>query len=149
LARLRAHLPPGRPLSGLKIAAEGGRIVVHDQKARWQADSGQVLFDFGVAELAGEVAPLLKQAKHRAIPLSADGFSPWGCDLEDGAPEQAREAYARALELDSEHASAHINLGRLLHEAGDLAPAEAHYRRACVITPEDATAAFNLGVVLE
>jgi tetratricopeptide (TPR) repeat protein len=149
LAKLRAQLAPGRPLTGVKIAAENGRIVVHDDQARWQADSGQVLFDFGVAELAREVAPLLKQAKHRAMPLSADDFFAWGCDLEDAAPEQAREAYARALELDPEHASAHINLGRLLHEAGDLAPAEAHYRRACALAPDDATAAFNLGVVLE
>src|SRR5205814_453933 len=124
LARLRARLPPGRPLSGVKIAAEDGRIVVHDDRARWQADSGQILFDFGVAELAREVAPLLAQAQRRAVPLSADDFFAWGCDLEDAAPEQAREAYARALELDPAHASAHINLGRLLHEAGELAAAE-------------------------
>ena len=47
------------------------------------------------------------------------------------------------------HADAHINLGRILHERGDLTAAEEHYRRALAIRPNDPTASFNLGVVLE
>ena len=39
-------------------------------------------------------------------------------------------AYRRALELDPELADAHLNLGRLLHERGEAAEAERHYRRA-------------------
>jgi tetratricopeptide (TPR) repeat protein len=58
-------------------------------------------------------------------------------------------AYRRALELDPDLADAHLNLGRLLHEAGHLAAAESHYRQALAIEPEDALAAYNLGVALQ
>src|SRR5262249_19760744 len=43
----------------------------------------------------------------------------------------------------------HINLGRLLHEQGELLAAEEQYRAALGIRPESIPAAFNLGVVLE
>ena len=54
---------------------------------------------------------------------------------------------ARAV-LDG-HAQAHVNLGRLLHEAGDAAAAAPHYEAALRARPDDGTAAFNLGVALE
>jgi tetratricopeptide (TPR) repeat protein len=72
-----------------------------------------------------------------------------GCNLEEVAPEAARVAYQRALALQPDFAEAHVNLGRLLHESGDLSFAEEHYRSALVLRPDDATARFNLGVVLE
>ena len=62
---------------------------------------------------------------------------------------KARAAYLRAIDLDPGHAEAHLNLGRLLHERGDLAGAESHYRQACAARPDSALAAFNLGVALE
>src|SRR5207253_2558833 len=62
LQNLRGRLPEGRELRGLRIAAEGDRIVVHDGGARWQADDGQVLFDFETRELLRKVAPLQRKA---------------------------------------------------------------------------------------
>lgn len=44
---------------------------------------------------------------------------------------------------------AHINLGLLHHDAGDLTEAETCYRRALQCGPESALAHFNLAVVLE
>lgn len=153
LARLSEQLPEGRPLTSLHIAAEGNRIVVADGSTRWQPESGQILFDFGIGELAEKVAPLarqgFRQAKEEAERLSAEEWYEWGCELEHAAPEEAREAYGRALALDPSHADCHVNLGRLLHEAGDAARAEQHYRRALEARPTDATAAFNLGVALD
>ena len=78
---------------------------------------------------------------------TAEGWYERGCDLEEPAPAEARAAYRRALELAPEHPDAHVNLGRLLHEAGD--PAAAHYRSALAARAGDATAEFNLGVALE
>ena len=82
-------------------------------------------------------------------PVTAGDFYQLGCSLEDGAPEAARVAYQNVLLLDPNHADAHVNLGRLMHESGDLAFAEDHYRATLALRPADTTAYFNLGVVLE
>src|SRR5262249_43090456 len=45
--------------------------------------------------------------------------------------------------------NAHLNLGRLLHEAGRLAEAERVYRRAIAVCGNDPLLLYNLGVLLE
>jgi tetratricopeptide (TPR) repeat protein len=153
LKRLADHLPEGRSLAGLTIAAEGSRVVARDGGARWNPESGQRLFDFEVAELARKVEPIVRRAAAEARRSESDlGAEDWyevGVHLEIAAPEEARDAYRRALELDPRHADAHVNLGRLLHEHGELGSAEIQYRAALMTDPESSTAAFNLGVVLE
>ena len=149
LRQLRSQLPAGRSLASVQVTAEGEEIVVRDGGARWQAETGQGLLDFEVADVARRVAPLVKAAARRSTGLDAEGWYHWGCDLEDGAPDQARRAYRKALELDPRHAGAHLNVGRLLHEVGDLREAEAHYRCALDDDRFRALAAYNLGVVLE
>ncbi len=147
LRRLRAQLPAGHSLAGVRVTVEGDRVVVRDGAALWHAESGQALLDFEVRDVAAGVAPLLREAARAAG--DADAFYEWACDLEDGAPEQAREAYRRALALDPGHYGANVNLGRLLHESHDLAGAERHYRQALAARPGDAMALFNIGVALE
>jgi tetratricopeptide (TPR) repeat protein len=153
LRHLREQLPGGRPLTGVRIAAVGDTIVVRDGSTLWNPDSGQVLFDFDVADLATQVAPFARRVAEAAREvedeLDAEDWYELAYDLEAVEPVQARDAYRRALELDPAHADARINLGRLLHEAGQPAAAEAHYRMALEAQPGDATAAFNLGVALE
>ena len=153
LLKLREQLPRGRDLTAVRITAEGDQIVVHDGRAAWIPESGQALLNFDVSELATEVAPLARKAAEAARSaeqeLTAEDWYVLGCDLEAGDPDQARDAYRRALELHPTHYDARVNLGRLLHEAGELRAAEAHYRMALASRPGDATAAFNLGVALE
>jgi len=153
LRRLREQLPDGRPLTGVRIAMEGSRIVVEEGARRWQPESGQILFDFGVADLAKKVAPIVRrafrEAQEEGTQFSADDWFEWGSELEPGSPGEAIAAYRRALSLDPAHPGAHVNLGRLLHEAGDAAAAEPHYAAALAARPDDATAAFNLGVALQ
>ena len=72
-----------------------------------------------------------------------------GCELEASDPAAAIAAYHRALAGRPDLADAHNNLGRLLHDRGDLAAAEAHYRLALCTGPAVALYWFNLGVVLE
>jgi tetratricopeptide (TPR) repeat protein len=156
LERLREQLPEDRPLNAVRIGMEGTRIVVEDGPRRWQPESGQTVFDFDAADLAREAAPLTRRSFEEARSrseagdsLAADDWFEWGCELETSSPAEARAAYERALELQPDHASAHVNLGRILHEAGDPRAAEPHYLAALEVRPEDATAAYNLGVALE
>jgi tetratricopeptide (TPR) repeat protein len=157
LARLREQLPAGRPLTGVAIAAEGDRIVVRDGGARWNPESGQVLFDFQVSQLARDAAltPLQPRKPAAVDPDAArrDEAEDWyqtGCQREDeGDADGAIAAYKRALQRDPEHVDAHINAGRLLHERRETAQAVRHYQRALALRGDDAIAAFNLGVALE
>ena len=153
LRKLRHDLPEDRPLSAVSIVAESGRIIVRDARGTWNPESGQQLFSFAVSEIAAKVAPLAEkkvEAAREASPaLKAEEWFEFGCELETSNPEDARDAYKRAVELDPAHADAHTNLGRMLHEAGELAAAESHYRRAIAAGAEDLTAMFNLGVVLD
>jgi tetratricopeptide (TPR) repeat protein len=64
----------------------------------------------------------------------------------------ARSAYERAhavARVPAELADASCNLGRLMHEAGDVAGAEASYRLAVCADREVAVYWFNLGVAVE
>ena len=154
LARLKQQLPEGRPLSGVAIAAEGNRIIVRDGGARWNPESGQVLFDFRVAELAEGIAELKpKKATPELASVEVAAADEWyqiGCRREDeGDTDGAIAAYRRAIETDAGHADAHVNVGRLLHERGDRAAALQAYHTALELRPNDPVAAFNLGVALE
>jgi tetratricopeptide (TPR) repeat protein len=153
LKKLRGQLPEGRPLTGVRIAADGKRVVVRDDSSAWNPESGQMLFDFAVADLATAAAPHARRAAESARQdggaLSADDWYRLGCDVEASSPADARDAYRRAVELEPHHADAHVNLGRLLHEEGKTGAAEVHYRIALTSKPKHAAAAFNLGVALE
>lgn len=153
LARLEGQLPQGRPLSAVRIAADGRGLAVRDGSEVWNPESGQLLFDFAVADLVTKAAPIARKsaaaAREREGEIDAAGWYELACDLEAVAPAEARDAYRRAVELDPRHADAHVNLGRLFHERGEVAAAETHYRIALAEAPEHATAWFNLGVALE
>jgi tetratricopeptide (TPR) repeat protein len=145
LQRLRAQLPEGRTLAGVRIAAIGERVIVRDRDAVWNPDSGQALFDFAVDEIA-TVAELPRKTTEE---LDAEDWYEAGCQLEQISIDEARDAYEQAIAIDSTHADAHINLGRLLHEQRAPAAAETHYRAALASDPQHPIAAFNLGVALE
>ncbi|MEN8375025.1 MAG: tetratricopeptide repeat protein [Gemmatimonadota bacterium] len=151
LAILQKQLPTGASLSQLRITADAERVVVRHGGMAWNPESGQLQLDFEVGELVGRIAPLAVSARRAADSADADEEE-WfelAIELEAYAPDEAATAYRRVIERDPLHADAHLNLGRLLHERGELERAEFHYRGALEARPDDATAAFNLGVVLE
>ena len=154
VASLKRQLPDDRTLSSLTIYADGRRVVAWDGTARWQPDSGQFLFNFDVQAVASVVsrperlpAPALEATAQPT--RTAEQWFNLGCELDAASPEEARHAYHQALELDPAMADAHVNLGRLYHEAKQPAQAEAHYRAAAQQTSDDPVVHFNLAVLLE
>ena len=153
LQNLREQLPEGKSLTGVRITADGERVVVREGGSMWNAESGQSLFDFSVADLAQLAAPLIhrnaEKARQRPQELSSSDWYELACELEMSSIVDAKDSYERALAADPHHSDAHVNLGRLLHEEGAPAAAEKHYRAALAADPDHETAAFNLGVALE
>ena len=152
LFRLKSQLPLNRSLTSLRIAGDGGAVVIHKDDQIYNPVSGQLHFNFAVAELAGTVAPLARRAVEKAETselLSSDDWFDLGVDLEAVSPSDAPAAYLRALELDPRHSDAHVNIGRLLQEAGEYTAAEEHYRLALASEPDNVLATFNLGTLFE
>jgi tetratricopeptide (TPR) repeat protein len=168
-AGLRRQLPSDLPLTGIRVEADGHRPVASDGAARWQPESGQFLLDLGDEPEEDAIAAAMPPVLHeraKATPAlrevvrtpvhdtdaaerTAEQWFHVAAELESDAPDEARDAYRQALELDPGLADAHLNLGRIEHEAGELGRAEAHYRDAVRCAPGDPTSHFNLGVLLE
>jgi tetratricopeptide (TPR) repeat protein len=152
LNELLRQLPAGRPLSGVRISAEAGRVVVRDRDSVWQPESGQLLLDFAIDELTRPApTPALRVARKSAPPEeeSAVDWFDRGVSLEDEDTEAARAAYQRALELDPDLADAYVNLGRMAHEAGDANTAVRCYHLALEREEIDPVTHYNLALALE
>jgi len=156
LRELARQLPAGRPLSAVRVYADGQRVVARDGHAAWHPDSGQIVFSFEVAELArraGAVIPVWPG--RRPAPGKAELGTPSAWFERGLAYEQkgnlaaACDAYQRALALDARFADAYINLGRLLHQGGNAPEAVRLYHLALESAPEDAIAHYNLAIALE
>lgn len=152
LRAIRALLPASRPLSSVRVVAAADRVFVRENNTAWDPESGQTLFDFALDNV--ERSPASSSGHPAAAKIvSTDTADYWferGLRLDHSeAHENAAAAYRRALELDSDHINACINLGRLLHTARDYRAAESLYREALQLHPDHSVAAFNLGVVLE
>lgn len=149
LRRLREQLPAGRPLSAVRILVAGGRVIVKDRLSAWEPESGQTTLDFDVRAMTEAVVPHLEVCEQQRA-FTADELYQNALDLElAGCSDEARDAYHEVLRRDPDLVAARINLGRLLHAAGQLAEAEGLYRAALERNPGNVLAAFNLGVVLE
>ncbi len=139
-----------RPLSGVRIQADGRQVVVREGRTAWHPETGQTLLNFEVDELAERVAAL-RSEKHE--PGDPEGEARLAferaLELEDHDPAAACDAYARALELDPELVDAYVNLGRIAHDSGDSRRAARLYGHALGLEPEDPIIHFNLALALE
>lgn len=147
LARLKANLPDELPLTGLRITAIGSDVAVRDRNGRWEAASGQLLMDFEVAQVAGNVAFL-----ERSAPEEKDDAPTWfrRGEAEEGfEPDAAERSYRQALALSPDYIDAYLNLGAMWCEAGRFAEALELYDRAVTHCPDSALLHFNRAVALE
>ena len=116
LARLKDELPDELPLSGIRITAVGDAVAVKTGPAQWDANSGQFLLDFEVAELKGDVTFLDSSPSSKiSLKKQADDWYALAEKLQDTDPVGAEQAYRKALKVSPEaHYHAYNNLGALL-----------------------------------
>ncbi|WP_430300195.1 tetratricopeptide repeat protein [Ramlibacter paludis] len=149
LARLKADLPAELPLSGLRITAVGGDVAVRDRSGRLQSDSGQLLMDFEVGTVAGNVTVLQRPASRKAREADAFELFDRGLALEATDTAAAEAAYLQALLLAPDLEDAYLNLGAMWADAGryeDLVRLSATALQNC---PNSAVLHFNRGVALD
>ena len=150
LRKLRSDMQAARPLTAVRIEADGASVVIREDQRAWNAESGQGHFVFASPLLKHAVAHLIEpghlfdEVDHD---LSSDEWYNLGLDLEDISPIDALEAYARAVAMDTRNADAHVNHGRLEQMRGDLDAALAAYSKALLNAPEHELAQYNLGTV--
>lgn len=140
----------GNPLVEAGAVVQGGRIAFRHQGRVLEPIAGQFMFDFSGHEKVVSSAPA-PSPRPEAVPTDAAQLFARGIALEE-EPSRQMEAiaiYEKVLEIDPEHAAAHINVGTLHYNRQEHGLAEKHYRRAIEIDPRYALAYFDLGNVLD
>lgn len=134
------------PLIEASTFSTGTRIAFRHAGTALEPTTGQFVMDFAPTD---RVVP----ARVQSIPsaTTADELFARGVSLEDDPSSQddAISSYSKVLELEPEHAAAHINLGTLYYNRQDYRMAEHHYRKAVEADPRYALAYFDLGNVLD
>jgi len=137
------------PLLEAGAFTTGHRIAFRHEGRVVEPIAGQFIFDFSSQErLVSTTIPVPPQNTER--PDVAEIFAR-GIALEEDPASQslAIAAYQRVLELDPNHAAAHINLGTLYYNRQEYSLEEKHYRKAIEVDHRYALAYFDLGNVLD
>jgi tetratricopeptide (TPR) repeat protein len=149
------------PLLEAGAFTTGHRVAFRHQGTLVEPIAGQFMFDFApsagtfthTVELKTVQKNVRKGDKKGEPDADADVSELFaqGIALEDDPANQlqAIAIYERVLELDPDHAAAHINLGTLHYNRQDFTAAERHYRSAIEVDPRYALAHFDLGNVLD
>ncbi len=136
------------PLTELRVYIDGKRIRVEIDGRHMEAESGQLLLDFGPSEISRllEFKPRENPRADAERRVEAERWFQRGLELEQtgGPVEQVLEAYLKAVELDPQSAGALVNLGTLYFNTHDFTRAERCYKQALEVDPEYALAHFDL-----
>lgn len=137
------------PLLEAGAFSTGNRIAFRHKGKVVEPIAGQFMFDFSPAQRVVTSTPISSCSE--AAPTDAAELFARGIALEEDPNHQAQaiETYQQVLELDPDHAAAHINLGTLHYNRQEYALAEKHYRHAIGVDPRYALAYFDLGNVLD
>ncbi len=154
-----------RQVSGMKnplleagAFTAGHRVAFRHHGMLVEPIAGQFMFDFIQTEIGAVVLnnrPFANQkSKPEVLPdldVDVSELFARAIALEDDPNNhvQAIALYERVVDLDPDHAAAHINLGTLHYNRQNFVTAEKHYRSAIEIDPRYALAYFDLGNVLD
>ena len=153
VSAVRRKLTDARnPLTEVRLYSEGNRIRVQLGGQKMEPESGQLLLDFGEAELERMISlprPRIQETdneikrRHR----EAETWFLRGVEMEQtGAPvDEVIDAYMIAVSLDPNLAAALVNLGTIHFTAQRFDKAEKYYTRALEANPKYPLAHFNMG----
>jgi len=134
------------PLIEASVFSMGNRVAFRHQGRAMEPVCGQFVMEFE------PVGAVVSAKVRRIVPSDAvpDLFAR-GVSLEEHPSnhDEAIATYLRVVELEPNHAAAHINLGTLYYNRQDFVAAEKHYRMAVEADPRYALAYFDLGNVLD
>ncbi len=125
----------------------GSRVAYRHEGHSVEPIAGQFVLDFGPV---GAVVSTAKVKPIAQFETAAELFA-HGVELEEhpSTHEEAIRTYLQVLEIEPDHAAAHINLGTLYYNRQDFVSAERHYRSAIAVDARYALAYFDLGNVLD
>jgi tetratricopeptide (TPR) repeat protein len=141
------------PLIEASAFSFGSRIAYRHEGHSVEPIAGQFIMDFGPVGTVVSTSTVVSNNKIKPIAdldNLAELFS-HGIAMEEhpATHDEAIRTYLRVLEIEPQHAAAHINLGTLYYNRQDFASAEKHYRAAVAADSRYALAYFDLGNVLD
>ena len=128
---LRTQSPHARGAAGQRRRIEAATDRLRTRLGQ-EPSAAEIAAEMQIS--VGEYHDMRTQLATRVVDLE-DCYSDSNPMFESSEPDEAEDAYLRALKVDSCHPDAHLNLGRLFHEKGRLEQAEAHYRQAMQFKP--------------
>ncbi|MES2792499.1 MAG: DUF6584 family protein [Planctomycetota bacterium] len=145
---------PHRLLGSIHKADARYAEAVQDYRASLRLAPRQPSRPAVLLELSQSLAKLGRYAEALTFlnqaPNSADIWAcRAGCEYNLGHKSAARQAAAKAIELNPNHLEGLVRLGMLEIEAGRLVPAEQHLERAVKTHPQDGTARSQLAAVYQ
>ncbi len=150
--RQKLSVGTGIPLTEFRLYSEGNRIRVQLGGQKMESESGQLLLDFGEAELERLVALPMPRIQEDEADLKrrhreAETWFLRGVEMEQtGTPiDEVVDAYMIAISLDPKLAAAMVNLGTIHFTAQRFEKAEKYYARALEANPKYPLAHFNMG----
>lgn len=151
LARLRDALPDQLPLTGIRVSALGSDVAVRTGPSQWDAVTGQLLLDFEVAEIKGNVVFLDTQPVQKNLAGQAQEWYALGEQLRTSDASGAEQAYRKAIALSPQpFYAAYVDLGALLCEMQPRCEdALQVFDEALSHFPEDAVLHFNRAIAYE
>ncbi len=136
------------PLLEAGAYSTGARVVFRHEGKALEPIAGQFVMDFDPSDkvVAANSRVRALTSDESVAELFARGIA---LEEEPSTQTEAIALYEKVLEMEPQHAAAHINLGTLFYNRQDYGKAEHHYRAAIEADPRYALAYFDLGNVLD